>query len=149
MGTTDPRYQTHVKPESIWYYCFLNDGDVYYAYELNITGATSFTQGTLDPVTFYSPGVRLFAVMEENRDQSATGNLVVTVYGWEQSGSSACSGTFTFRPYAPRDEAVECVSNPSRPRLDFPSSRAARSSGSPNTSYVEASTNSPGCRMKG
>src|SRR3954454_904661 len=45
--------------------------------------------------------------------------------------------------------AVECVSSPSRPRLDLPSSRAATSSGSVTSSYVDASTNSPGCSTNG
>jgi hypothetical protein len=44
--------------------------------------------------------------------------------------------------------AVECVSSPSRPSELFPSRREATSSGSEMTSYVDASTNSPGCRMK-
>ena len=42
--------------------------------------------------------------------------------------------------------AVECVIRPSRPSDDLPSSRAATSSGSVTSSYVEPSTNSPGCR---
>src|SRR5258708_2721051 len=45
--------------------------------------------------------------------------------------------------------AVECVSRPSRPRLDLPSSRPAMSSGSETTSKVDPSTNSPGCRTNG
>ena len=40
--------------------------------------------------------------------------------------------------------AVECVSSPSRPSDDLPSSRPARSSGSVTSSSVEPSTNSPG-----
>src|SRR6478735_5410589 len=40
--------------------------------------------------------------------------------------------------------AVECVSRPSRPSDDLPSSRAAMSSGSVTASYVDPSTNSPG-----
>ena len=43
--------------------------------------------------------------------------------------------------------AVECVIRPRRPSDDLPSSRAAMSSGSVTSSYVEPSTNSPGCRM--
>ena len=45
--------------------------------------------------------------------------------------------------------AVECVSRPSRPSDDLPSSRAAMSSGSVTASYVDPSTNSPGCRTNG
>src|SRR4051794_11327804 len=45
--------------------------------------------------------------------------------------------------------AVEWISRPSRPRLDFPSSRATRSSGRRTRSSVDPSTNSPGCRMNG
>ncbi len=45
--------------------------------------------------------------------------------------------------------AVECVSSPSRPSEDLPSSRAATSSGSVTSSYVDPRTNSPGCRMNG
>ena len=43
--------------------------------------------------------------------------------------------------------AVECVKSPSRPSDDLPSRRPAMSSGSVMTSYVDASANSPGCRM--
>src|SRR3954451_23930364 len=45
--------------------------------------------------------------------------------------------------------AVECVRRPSRPSDDLPSSRAATSSGSVTSSYVDASTNSPGCSTNG
>src|SRR4051794_28345672 len=45
--------------------------------------------------------------------------------------------------------AVEWVSRPRRPSEDLPSRRAAMSSGRVMTSYVEPSTNSPGCRMNG
>ena len=45
--------------------------------------------------------------------------------------------------------AVECVSRPSRPSDDLPSSRPARSSGSVHRSSVDPSTNSPGCRTNG
>ena len=44
--------------------------------------------------------------------------------------------------------AVAWVSNPSRPRLDLPSTRAATSSGSVTVSQVLPSTNSPGCNTK-
>src|SRR5680860_832289 len=45
--------------------------------------------------------------------------------------------------------AVAWTSRPRRPRLDLPSSRATRSTGSATRSRVEPSTNSPGWSMKG
>src|SRR5881628_1859321 len=45
--------------------------------------------------------------------------------------------------------AVLWMSNPSRPRLDFPSTRATRSFARRRRSRVEPSTNSPGWRMNG
>src|SRR5687768_13151089 len=44
--------------------------------------------------------------------------------------------------------AVEWINSPKRPRLDLPSRRATRSSGSVTTSSVLPRTNSPGWRMK-
>src|SRR4051812_40014839 len=55
------------------------------------------------------------------------------------------------RPQKPgwTEPAVVWGSSPRRPSEDLPSTRAAMSSGSVTTSYVEPSTNSPGCRMNG
>lgn len=108
-GTTDPRLKGRTHPESRFYYSFANNGDVYAAKILGITGDTSFREETIPAVVFTPGGVRLFVAMETPRDQRSDENLVVTINGWEQSGSAAISCTATIRPYAKTGETYACI----------------------------------------
>lgn len=110
MPTTDPRQKGRTEPESRFYYSFANNGNVHPVKILGITGATSFVEETgVTPPVFYSPGVQLFVSMETTRDQSSEEQLVVTINGWEESGSAAIACTATIRPYAKKDETVTCI----------------------------------------
>lgn len=109
MPTTDPRLKGRTHPESKFYYSFANLGNIYTAKILGITGATSFVEETIAAPTFYAPGVELFVAMEAPRDQGSTEPLVVTIHGWEQSGSAAISCTATIRPYAKTNETYKCI----------------------------------------
>lgn len=112
MSTTDPRKKARTQPEHNWYVSYDNNGSVYTLAILDITGAASFEEETISAYSLPAGGAYVFGRLRTNRAQTASGNLVVTINGWEYAGSAGVTATITFPDKEHEDSGEWAVTSP-------------------------------------